>query len=112
MTRNLFVGADLRSAYEALGDAGGLARLPAVVAAIYHDGDPPGLVQRTRFPARAALLADEIATHRPDLVGLQEAALWSTRPMTGGGPHDTVIEDHLAMLEAELERRGVPYRRA
>lgn len=110
MTRNLFVGADLRSAYQALGDPGGLARLPALVSAIHHDGDPPGLVQRTRFAARAVLLAEEIAVHRPHLVGVQEAAVWRSRPMTGEG--DPVVEDHLAILEAELERRGVPYRRA
>lgn len=110
MTRNLFVGADLRSAYAALGDAGGIAKLPALVAAIHHDGDPPGLVQQTRFPVRARLLAREIATHRPDVVGLQEAARWSTRSATGDG--EPVVQDHLALLEAELERLGVPYERA
>ena len=103
MTRNLFLGADLTPAYEALAAPDGLATLPAVVAGIFNPGEPPGVVQRTDFATRAAGLADEIEATAPDLVGLQEAALWRTG--------DTVAADHLDLLEAELARRGLRYRR-
>ncbi len=102
LTRNLFLGADLTPAYRALA-TGSLAALPAVVAGIFNPGEPPGVVQRTDFPTRAAALADEIEATEPDLIGLQEAAQWRT--------DDTVAADHLDLLEAELARRGLPYRR-
>jgi len=103
LTRNLFLGADLTPAYEALAAPDGLATLPAVVAGIFNPGEPPGVVQRTDFASRAAGLADEIEATEPDLIGLQEAAQWRT--------DDTVAADHLDLLEAELARRGLPYRR-
>jgi endonuclease/exonuclease/phosphatase family metal-dependent hydrolase len=102
LTRNLFLGADLTPAYQALA-AGSLATLPAVVAGIFNPGEPPGVVQRTDFATRAAGLADEIAATEPDLIGLQEAAQWRT--------DDTVAADHLDLLEAELACRGLRYRR-
>ena len=103
LTRNLFLGADLTPAYEALAAPDGLAALPAVVAGIFNPGEPPGVVQRTDFATRAAGLADEIEATEPDLIGLQEAAQWRT--------DDTVAADHLDLLEAELTRRGLRYRR-
>jgi hypothetical protein len=103
MTRNLFLGADLSPAYRALAAADGLARLPAAVSAIFNPGEPPGLVQRSDFATRAVALADEIAAAEPDVIGLQEAAVWSAG--------EEVAADHLALLEAELERRGLRYRR-
>jgi endonuclease/exonuclease/phosphatase family metal-dependent hydrolase len=103
MTRNLFLGADLTPAYQALAAPTGPADLPAAVAGIFNPGEPPGVVQRTDFATRAVGLADEIEAARPDLIGLQEAALWRTG--------DTVAADHLELLEAELARRGLRYRR-
>jgi endonuclease/exonuclease/phosphatase family metal-dependent hydrolase len=103
MTRNLFLGADLTPAYRALSDPSRLAELPAVVAGIFNPGDPPGVVQRTDFATRAVALADEIEAARPDLIGLQEAAVWRT--------DDAVASDHLELLEAELARRGLGYAR-
>jgi endonuclease/exonuclease/phosphatase family metal-dependent hydrolase len=103
MTRNLFLGADLTPAYRALAAQDGLAGLPAAVAAIFNPGEPPGLVQRTDFATRAVALAGEIAAAEPDVIGLQEAAVWRAG--------DAPPEDHLALLEAELERRGLRYRR-
>jgi endonuclease/exonuclease/phosphatase family metal-dependent hydrolase len=105
MTRNMFLGADLTPAYEAL--QGDPAAVPAAVASIFNPGDPPGAVQRTDFATRAAGLAQEIAAVRPDLVALQEAAAWRTRAADG----DATVEDHLEALEAELAARGAPYRR-
>ena len=107
MTRNLFLGADLTPAYEALEEDP--AALPVAVASIFNPGEPQGAVQRTDFAARAATLAQEIATVGPDMIGLQEAAAWRTRPLAGDGRE--LVEDHLVMLEAELERRGQRYRR-
>jgi endonuclease/exonuclease/phosphatase family metal-dependent hydrolase len=103
LTRNLFIGADLMPAYRALAAPDGLATLPAIVAQLFNPGEPPGVVQRTDFAARAAGLADEIEAAAPDLIGLQEAAQWRT--------DDTVASDHLDLLEAELARRGLRYRR-
>jgi endonuclease/exonuclease/phosphatase family metal-dependent hydrolase len=105
MTRNLFLGADLTPAYHALGaDAAGV---PAAVASIFNPGEPPGAVQRTDFATRAVGLAAEVAAVRPDLIGLQEAASWRTRGADGA----VTVIDHLETLEAELERRGLRYRR-
>ena len=105
MTRNLFLGADLTPAYEALGNGGG--SVPAAVASIFNPGEPPGAVQQTDFATRAVGLAAEVAAFRPDLIGLQEAAEWRTR---GADGRVTVI-DHLEALEAELANRGLRYRR-
>jgi endonuclease/exonuclease/phosphatase family metal-dependent hydrolase len=105
MTRNLFLGADLTPAYEALGAGGG--GVPDAVASIFNPREPQGAVQRTDFAARAAGLAAEVAAVRPDLIGLQEAASWRTR---GAGGELTVV-DHLELLEGELARRGLRYRR-
>ena len=104
LTRNLFLGANLMPAYRALAAPGGLATLPGIVAEIFNPGEPPGVVQQTDFAARAIGLADEIEATGPDLIGLQEAAQWRT--------DDTVAADHLDLLEAELARRGLRYRRA
>src|SRR3954454_13691278 len=103
MTRNLFLGADLTPAHRALAAPGGPAAVPAEIAAIFNPGDQPGLVQRTDFATRAVALADEVEAARPDLIGLQEAALWRA---------GDAAWDHLELLEAELARRGLRYRRA
>src|SRR3954452_22329027 len=103
MTRNLFLGADLTPAHRALAAPDGPVDVPAAIAAIFNPGDPPGLVQRTDFATRAVALADEIEAARPDLIGLQEAALWRA---------GDAAWDHLELLEAELARRGLRYRRA
>ena len=103
MTRNLFLGADLTPAYRALAAPDALTALPAAVAGIFNPGEPPGVVQRTDFATRAVGLADEIELTQPDLIGLQEAAVWRSG--------DIVAADHLELLEAELERRGLRYRR-
>jgi hypothetical protein len=64
MTRNLFLGADLTPAYQALAAPTGPADLPAAVAGIFNLGEPPGVVQRTDFATRAIGLADEIEAAR------------------------------------------------
>ena len=71
-------------------------------------------VNFTNFPARAKLLAAEIKQQSPDLVGLQEVALWR-RSATGVKDglqtrSTTVVYDFLKSLQRELKARGLRYR--
>ena len=94
MTRNLYLGSSLVPALTATGPAEFLG----AVAQIY------GTAQFTNFPARAQALADEVAAHRPDLIGLQEVSIWIT---TGPGVPPTL--DFLDVLLAALGARGLSY---
>jgi hypothetical protein len=103
MTRNLYLGADLNPALQASGVDG------AVNAAYQIEQQ----VHRTKFPSvRAALLANEIKKRKPDVVGLQEAALWRTGPYdlsaVTGGPKATQVDpqggDFLSELLAKLNK--------
>jgi endonuclease/exonuclease/phosphatase family metal-dependent hydrolase len=61
---------------------------------------------RTDFPARAAAIADEIATTRPHVVGLQEVSrIDLTLPPLGVNIH----QNFLSTLLDELEARGLDY---
>jgi len=70
-------------------------------------------VDRTDFTVRARLLAGEVATARPDLLGLQEVALWRSGPLDLahlGVPGATQVDyDFLALLLDELAARDVHY---
>jgi endonuclease/exonuclease/phosphatase family metal-dependent hydrolase len=57
-------------------------------------------VQRTNFPRRAGLLAAEIARSNPDVVGLQEVALYEEGDLR---------LDYLATLMDSLASRGAAY---
>jgi endonuclease/exonuclease/phosphatase family metal-dependent hydrolase len=100
MTRNLYLGADLTPAIEA-------TTLPEFVAA---NGQILREVTMNNFPVRVEGLADEILRAKPDLVGLQEVALWRTGPpsltpvLTGTPTATTVRYDYLQELLAELNR--------
>jgi endonuclease/exonuclease/phosphatase family metal-dependent hydrolase len=63
-------------------------------------------VQATDFPARAKLLAREVRKTKPDVIGLQEVALWRRGPdgVKDGAatPSTTKVYDFLATLRAEL----------
>jgi endonuclease/exonuclease/phosphatase family metal-dependent hydrolase len=107
MTRNLFLGADLGPALAAT----------SIPAAVDGGGVIWAEVQATNFPERAVPLAKEIDKSDADLVGLQEVALWRTQtpsdlggpPLTNGTPATTVAYDFLALLMAELDKRGGDY---
>jgi hypothetical protein len=76
MTRNLYLGADLS---------------PAINAASTNDFvDANGQIVRdvdtNNFPTRAKGLAQEILNKNPDLVGLQEVALWRYGPLNDAAP--------------------------
>jgi endonuclease/exonuclease/phosphatase family metal-dependent hydrolase len=98
MTRNLYLGADLTPAILA-------PTLPQFVTA---NGQILREVTANNFPVRAKGLAQEILKAKPDLVGLQEVALWRTAPpsltpvVTGTPTATTVRYDYLQELLAEL----------
>jgi endonuclease/exonuclease/phosphatase family metal-dependent hydrolase len=102
MTRNLYLGADL-------GKAIGSTSLGAFVEA---NGQILREVTANDFPVRAKGLAQEILAKKPDLVGLQEVALWRTGPPSlepflnsGSVPTaSTVRYDYLAELLAQLNK--------
>jgi hypothetical protein len=105
MTRNLYLGADLTPVI-------GAPDLPSFVAGA---GAVLRQVSATNFPVRAKGLAAEIKHAKPDLVGLQEVALWRTGPPSLGpllgGPKTatTVRSDFLEILLAELDDCDVQY---
>lgn len=77
MSRNIYLGSDLSDAINA----------PDVPTAIDAAGRIYNEVVRTNFPARAVALGNEIKKGKPDLVGLQEVAHWTTQtPSDIGGP--------------------------
>ena len=94
MTRNLYLGSSLGPALE--------AKTPEAfveaVARIY------ATVQYTNFPQRAEAIADEIQETEPDLIGLQEVTKWTT-----GGLNPPPGYDFLAILQGDLEARGLDY---
>ena len=110
MTRNLYLGGDItRPVRAALGRTGEDAVL-ALGRANYKLRE---IVDRTNFPARSTRLAAEIAAARPDLIALQEVALWRHGPIELdqiGRPNATDVDyDFLATLLADLHGRGVTY---
>jgi endonuclease/exonuclease/phosphatase family metal-dependent hydrolase len=97
MTRNLYLGANLTPAI----DAKSLDEFIAANGQILRE------VTLNDFPTRADGLADEIRQQKPDLVGLQEVALWRTAPpslapLSTGPSATTVRYDYLQELLAEL----------
>jgi endonuclease/exonuclease/phosphatase family metal-dependent hydrolase len=106
MTRNLYLGADLAPAI-------GAPNLEAFVAA---NGKILRDVSANNFPLRAQGLAREILAEKPDLVGLQEVALWRTAPpsltpvLTGEPTATTVRYDYLQLLLEQLNKGPGPNR--
>ncbi len=94
MTQNLYLGSSLAPALEAKSPG----EFVEAVARIY------ATVQYTDFPARAEAIADEIQATEPDLVGLQEVTKWTT-----GGLNPPPGYDFLAILQGDLEARGLDY---
>lgn len=104
MTRNVYFGADLLP----IASATTLQEVIDAASAIFAS------VQATNFPERARALADEIVATRPDLVGLQEMALWRTRfpatfPPSLTPTAEDVEFDFLALLQQELAARHARY---
>ena len=103
MTRNLYLGADLTPGVKAKN----LQDLANAAGTIIHQ------VDKNKFPVRAKGLAAEILKKKPDLVGLQEVALWRTGPCTENPipPKATKVRyDYLKRLLATLNKSGKNYR--
>ena len=103
MSRNLYLGADL---------------IPLATATDREDFEKKAgavwqIVQDTNFPLRAKALAKELKAKRPDLVGLQEAAIWrkGADGVKDGNttPATEVVYDFTKTLIAEAARLGVNY---
>jgi len=103
MTRNLYLGGNI---FLPLG-AKDRAEFEEKTSELWNQ------VQSTNFPARAKLLAAEIKRTGPDLVGLQEVAMWRRSPdgVKDGSatPSTTVVYDFLKTMKAELRARGQRY---
>jgi endonuclease/exonuclease/phosphatase family metal-dependent hydrolase len=106
MTRNLYLGANLRPGLQ----AHSLGELTEFAGEVLRQ------VTRTDFPTRATGLAREILERKPDLVGLQEAALWRTAPpdlaptFNNEPAATTVRYDFLRLLLKQLNKHGKTYK--
>jgi endonuclease/exonuclease/phosphatase family metal-dependent hydrolase len=106
MTRNLYLGADLGPAISSTSQSGFFEANGGIIRQ----------VEATNFPVRAKGLAKEILAQKPDLVGMQEVALWRTAPPSVGPvltnkPEATTVKyDFLALLLAQLNKGKTQYR--
>jgi endonuclease/exonuclease/phosphatase family metal-dependent hydrolase len=104
MTRNLYVGVDLRRV------------VPPTTRDEFEQAaaDTFQRAQATDFPARAKLIAQEIDRTGVDLIALQEVELLRRGPdgVKDGPatPATIVVQDFLAILQGELAARGLRYR--
>jgi len=110
MTRNIYLGGDITRPIRAALDRSGRA---GALALGHANHELREIVDHTDFNARSKLLAEEIVTAQPDLIGLQEVALWRHGPMQldqMGRPDAAVVDyDFLTILLADLANRGVRY---
>jgi endonuclease/exonuclease/phosphatase family metal-dependent hydrolase len=110
MTRNLYVGADITAPLRAVAGRSGPVAIDALGRATH---DVLAAAHATDFTLRGRLLARELVASAPDLVGLQEVALWRQGPLDlehVGRPDATdVVWDFLEILLTELAAAGAPY---
>jgi endonuclease/exonuclease/phosphatase family metal-dependent hydrolase len=105
MTRNLYLGGDITRPLTAVQ---GVPPAQQGLAFVQANSVLRGIVDATNFPLRSKQLAREIAERQPDLVGLQEVALWRRGPLNGT-PATTVDYDFLATLLSDLAADGEDY---
>lgn len=96
MTQNMDAGTDLKLA---------LAYLNTSTPTVGIDLTYQEILQ-SNFPARAAILAQEIAATEPQLVSLQEVTLWSTGP---DAANQSPLFDQLQLLLGALAAHGQNY---
>lgn len=96
LTRNLYLGADLTPLVTAQTPAELSAAVQQILAAVVASNPPK----------RMGWVADEIAAQHPDVVGLQEAALWHIQTPGGG----TLTYDFVQLLLQALAADGLHYR--
>jgi endonuclease/exonuclease/phosphatase family metal-dependent hydrolase len=104
MTRNLYLGGDIFAPISSATEQ----EFRQKASKLWAD------VQHTNFPKRAKLIAKEIKRNKPDLVGLQELALWRKGPQgvtDGSTTHaKKVVYDFKALLLKELKKQGLKYK--
>jgi endonuclease/exonuclease/phosphatase family metal-dependent hydrolase len=98
MTYNLYLGADLSPIFVA----------PPGPPLVQAAGQVFAQMVQTNFPERAEVIAREIVEESPDVIGLQEVALWETAPLSNN-PQFQTFQDFRTILLAELEERGGDY---
>lgn len=112
MTRNIYLGADIQRPLRAI--AGETDPATIVVKLANANAVTRAIVDQTKFPRRAQLLTSEIAATRPDLIALQEVALWRHGPLEldklGVANAETVDYDYLQILLDDLHAAGLHYR--
>jgi endonuclease/exonuclease/phosphatase family metal-dependent hydrolase len=105
MTRNVYLGADLSPGTSAT----------SVQELVNAAGQILNQVDQNKFQVRAKGLAQEILDQNPDLVGLQEAALWrdapcSDNPFDFTATHVRPAGDFIGLLLSQLNKDGPRYR--
>ena len=101
MVRNVYLGADLIP----LATAQNREEFERNAGARFQT------VLRNDFPTRAKALASEIRAAKPDLIGVQEAAIWRTGPKDGTATSASdVVYDSTELLLEELANLGQRYR--
>jgi endonuclease/exonuclease/phosphatase family metal-dependent hydrolase len=103
MTRNVYLGADLTGGVTATN----FQELVNAAGKILNE------VDANRFGTRAIGLGKEIAENKPDLVGLQEVALWRTQPCDKFPlpPSATTVRyDFLDLLMKQINKGKTKYR--
>jgi endonuclease/exonuclease/phosphatase family metal-dependent hydrolase len=106
MTRNVVPGLDNAAPVVEAVASGDAFAIMLAVEQVWQE------VVFSNIPARADALAAEIAAVRPDVVGLQEAALWRSEPgsdFTGIPDAWRVEYDVVKLLLAGLRERGLRY---
>lgn len=106
MSRNLYLGADIFKVVEAA--QSNPESVPYVVAEVFQT------VLYTNFPARAEVIADEIALAEPQVIGLQEVSTFYKQTpgdfMIGNPtPAEDLVIDFYTVLDAALKARGMYY---
>jgi endonuclease/exonuclease/phosphatase family metal-dependent hydrolase len=113
MTRNLYLGADIQRPRRAV--AGVTDPSLALVRLANANNVTRAIVDQTDFPRRSDLLTDEIVANQPDLVALQEVALWRHGPLELDPAKiavpnaQTVDYDFLQILLDDLASTGLVY---
>jgi endonuclease/exonuclease/phosphatase family metal-dependent hydrolase len=119
MTRNLYLGADInRPVVAALAEQArpGHTDQSVLEALANATHATRAIVDQTNFNVRAKRLAREFKKTKPDLVGLQEVALWRhgdlhVTPGTVGVPSAQIVDyDFLAILLKALRKQGLHYK--
>lgn len=93
MTWNIYFGADLTPLINTTPE-----QVPQVVTKIFNQ------LQQTNFPARAKAIAKQICRRKPDLIGLQEVALWTVQ-----SPKGNSVINFLDILLKNLKELGLSY---